>query len=577
MTFEPEQISLKLDKSLTRADVENMLEQQGDSKSLNLSGLNLSVINFAEMDLSGTTFAFAHLNGANLFKANLQKATFNSARLNGVKGRQARFDEADLDNASLIEAKLDEASFAKAHLHMTNLSGANLRSATLCEANLSSANLSEADLTGANLSGADLSQANLSRAILRDTDLSATDLRGAVLGGAKLDGARLDGANLSQVRLLLANLHTARLRQADLSGADFSWSDLGEANLSEADLSGAKLIETNLTGADLRYANLYQANFSGANLSDARLVGADLNEVNLSGATLNGAYLSDDQKEMLSSSGDVLGLDQTRTDRELGELEAARHPAEEPAHTANGFVSIMDELPDLPLSGQTEADLEASAVLPSLEDPARVEGPVLVEYAETELPPLLPDLPRQNYALGSPAFVGMTASTVSLQLKETPVSVSRLARLLDGLGCLHAGLGLIGQEKFAELVEFYRSPDSQSSLAGGLSIKSFDAAAGRLELTASDTIALAAVNSALSGISTASVGIDARELAENVLESFSPGLNPVVKSVAAQVLVGNIRQLAAGPAFDIVPGPASGDLNDTGKAEKPGPGPEFPF
>jgi uncharacterized protein YjbI with pentapeptide repeats len=574
LSFEPDAISLKLDKSLTRADVEKMLEQQGDSANLNLSGLNLSVIDFAGMDLSGAAFTYAHLNGANLLEANLENATFNSARLNGVKGRRVRLDQADLANASMIEAKLEEASFTGAVLTRTNLSGADLRRANLSEATLNGTNLSEADLTGANLANANLSQANLSRAILRDTDLSHTDLRGAVLGGAKLEGARLDGANLSQVRLLLANLHNARLSQAILNQTDFSWSDLGEANLSKADLTGAKLIETDLTGADLRDAILQQANFSGANLSDTRLVGANLAEVSLSGATLNGAYLSDEQKEMLASSGDVLGLDQTRSAQELHDLEAAQRLLEELAHPTNGFVSET-EMNGLRQSGQTEADLEATFDLPSLAGPTPAESQAPADYAETELPPLFPNLTftGQNSYQTAPAFVQTPVSTVSLIVKETPVAVSGLARLLDGLDRLYSSLTLIRQEKFAELVEFYGSPDSQPGLdpANRLSIKSFDAATGHLILTAPDA-ALTALNSALAAISSPSVKIEARELAGTVLESFSPGLDPVVKAITAQTLVENFRQLAAGPPFDLAAAPPPADA--TGEAENPRPGPD---
>jgi len=563
LSFEPEEISLKLDKSLTREDVENLLEQQGDSRNLNLSGLNLSVVNFAEMDLSGAAFAYAHLNGANLLNTNLVRTNLNSARLNGVKGHGVRFDQADLANASLIEAKLEEASFAGAFLNKTNFSGADLRKATLAGADLSEANLSETDLSEANLSEASLSQANLSRAILRDTDLSATDLRGAVLGGAKLDGARLDGANLSQVRLLLANLHKAQLSQAILNQTDLSWSDLGEANLHGADLNGAKLIETDLTGADLREANLREANLSGANLTGTLLIGADLSETNLSGATLSGAYLTAEQKEMLAAAGDVLGLDETLGPQELADLEASLAAANDPEdissfHTANGQVHPEED--GLRLFGQTEADLEASASLPSLDEIPLEEDSNPRDFAATVIS--LPDrdlsTARPTAHQSAPLFVPSPLSTLSLVVKEAPLSVGRLSRLLTDLERLHTALRFIRSDKFGDLVEFYRSPDTLfGPVVAGLMLKGFDTRSGQLDLTASDPDAFPALNSLLAGITNPAEEVTAYELAESVMDNFAPGLDLQVKAIVARPLVEFIQQLAEGPEFALPVDPSA--------------------
>ena len=558
MSFEPEEISLKLDKSLTRADVENLLEQQGDSQKLNLSGLNLSVVDFAEMDLSGAAFAYAHLNGANLLNANLENTNLNSARLNGVKGRRARLNTADLANASLIEAKLEEASFSGSLLSKANFSGADLRRANFAAANLSEANLSEANLSEANLSEANLSQANLSRADLRDTDLRRTDLRGAVLGGAKLDGATLDGANLSQVRLLLANLHKARFSEAVLNEADFSWSNLSEANLSRADLTGAKLIEADLTGADLREANLQEANLSGANLSGTLLVGAKLGEANLSGATLSGAYLSDEQKELLAAGGDVLGLDETRSAADLAELEASRRNAA--FHTSNGMVH-SDREGDLTLSVQTEADLEVAASLPSLEE---VAGDITsgdpLSAAESAGPAALAPL-----ASFQTSFVDPPLSTVSLVVKETPLSAAALAALLGGLDRLHTALNFIREEKFAELVEFYRSPGVRPAPAdGALTVQSFDAATGQIVFTATDPGAFPAFISLLAGVSRPAEETSPAGLAESALDDFTPDLDPALRAIAAQPLVDCIGQLAVGPRFDVALPPESAGAGPEG-------------
>jgi uncharacterized protein YjbI with pentapeptide repeats len=556
LSFEPEEISLKLDKSLTREDVEDLLEQRGDSKNLNLSGLNLSVINFAGMNLPGAAFANAHLNGAILLNANLAKTDFHSARLNGVKGHRVRLDGADLARASLIEAELEGASFTGAFLNKTNLSGADLRKATLTGADLSEANLSEADLSQANLSQANLSQANLSRAVLRDTDLRTTDLRGAVLGGAKLDGARLDGANLSQVRLLLANLHKAQLSQAILNQTDLSWSDLAGANLRGAGLSGAKLIEADLSGADLREANLSGANLSGANLSGALLIGADLSETNLSGATLSGAYLTAAQKETLAG---VLGLDETRTPQELAELEASRtaapHPDETPLHTANGQTHPAEE-------GPLRLDLQASASLPSLPDftaapeaaakiSPRDSDATVISLPDRDLTP--PPTPARPTAFQSaPLFAPAPLSTVSLVVKETPLAVGRLSRLLSDLERLHTALRFIRSEKYADLVEFYRSPATLfGPVVAGLLLKGFDLKSGQLDLTASDADAFPALHSLLAGITSPAEEVTAYELAENVLAKFASGLEAPLKAIAARPLVEFIQQLAEGPQFEL--------------------------
>jgi hypothetical protein len=399
---------------------------------------------------------------------------------------------------------------------------------------------------------------------LRDTDLSATDLRGAVLGGAKLDGARLDGANLSQVRLVLANLHKAQLSQAILNQTDFSWSDLGEANLSGADLNGAKLIETDLTGADLREANLREANLSGANLTGTLLIGADLAEVNLSGATLSGAYLSAEQKETLVEAGDVLGLDETHSPQELAELEAtlaaSDHPDEPPLHTANGQVHPAQE-GGLRLSGQTEADLQASASLPSL-------GGFVAEEAEAEINPrdidatvislpnrdlTPPTTPARPTAFQSaPLFVPSPLSTVSLVVKETPLSIGRLSRLLSDLERLHTALRFIRSEKYADLVEFYRSPDTLfGPVVAGLMLKGFDSKTGQLDLTAADPDAFPALHSLLAGITNPAEEVTAYELAEHVLDDFTDGLDPHLKAIVARPLVEFIQQLAEGPQFEL--------------------------
>lgn len=577
MSFEPDEISLKPDKSLTRADVEDLLQQQGTSEQLNLSGLNLAVINFAAMDLQGAAFAYAHLNGANLLEANLERANLSAARLNGVKGHKVRLDEANLQGASLIEAKLDEASLRKAKLNQVNLSGADLRKANLSEADLSGANLSEADLSGADLSKACLYQSNLSRAILLETNLSEADLREAILGGAKLDGAKLDGANLSQVRLILVDFHEAKMSQANLSQADLSWSDLSGANLSNANLSEAKLIETDLTNADLRNASLTRANFSGANLSGARLVGAELHEVNLSGANLAGAYLSEQQKGFLEVLGDVLGLDETRSAQELSDLDAQTQP-EETAQSPNGHVPVA-ELDGL--EPPARAAVKATADLPPL---ASVTNPdsLQPEFAETELPALSTESKQQNQGQAglTPAFdeENTASPTLSLVLKEQPLNVQSLARLLSALDELYFRFRLIEQGRFAELIKFHHSPDKRPNHNSSLTVRIL---LSKIELTVPQDLAAAllALNSLLVGIGKVrhrvypagqTIEINpALWLAESVVQTFWPRLDPNVWAMVAQTMLENIIQLADGPEFKLTGGKAAALPGNASPADWP--------
>lgn len=567
MSFEPEEISLKPDKSLTRADVEALLLQQGSPARLNLSGLNLSVVDFSGMDLSGAAFSYTHLNGANLLNANLEKADLRGARLNGVRGSNTRLAEANLDGASLIEARLEGAVFWKAQLTNANLSGAALRNADLHEVNLTGANLSEADLSGADLSKACLYQANLSRTILLEANLTEADLHEAILGGAKLHGARLEKTNLSRVRLVLVKLQEAKLCQANLSHCDLSWSDLSRANLSRADLSEAKLVETDLTGADLRDAILTNANFSGANLTEARLIGADLQAVNLSGANLTGAYLSEQQKALLDLRGDVLGLAETRTAQELSDLEA-QHAPEEVPESPNGFVTPI-ALVDLEQPAPDATALEAAAELPLLV-PETFEDTAATAAALPDLPSLVVALDSQSQGPDATAETPVpdeaAAPGLKLLIKEQPLGAQSLANLLAALEELYGCFRLIEQGRFAELIEFSRITAKRGEQPAALIITGFSSASGEIELASAEnpSTSLQGLDGILAGIVRPEKpqGADpagrqkaveaARVLAETTLQSLFPGLDPAVRVMAAQTMLESILSLATGP--ELAPG-----------------------
>jgi hypothetical protein len=137
MSVDVSSLSGKGKRSLTRADVEELLRQAGSSERLRLAGENISGSNLSNLNLS---------------RANLMKADLSGADLRGT----------DLSRVNLVRANLSGA----------NLSDANLNGANLAGANLSRADLSRADLSRADLSRANLSNANLTKIRIADTKFS---------------------------------------------------------------------------------------------------------------------------------------------------------------------------------------------------------------------------------------------------------------------------------------------------------------------------------------------------------------------------------------------------------------------
>ena len=162
--------------------------------------------------------------------------------------------------------------------------------------NLTGRNLERINLTGFSLQGANLSGANLGSADLSATDLSYANLGSANLFHANLFHANLGSADLSGAELIYANLGSANLRSANLSAADLSYAnlsgaDLNGVHLSKANLFHAYLISADLSAADLSYASLSAANLSYAHLSASDLSYASLGSANLFNADLSGAIL----------------------------------------------------------------------------------------------------------------------------------------------------------------------------------------------------------------------------------------------------------------------------------------------
>ena len=179
----------------TTEEILQLIEANGGSKGLDLSGKDLSGIDLSreriqaelekvrEEDPEAKPVWVSWItDGINLAEANLQEANLRGA---------------NLQEADLVEANLQGARLGKANLQGASLGGANLQGADLWEANLKGAFLPEA-----NLQGADLLEANLREAFLEGTDLTEVDL----LHAQSLDGIALFGANLSRTNLSMWQL-----------------------------------------------------------------------------------------------------------------------------------------------------------------------------------------------------------------------------------------------------------------------------------------------------------------------------------------------------------------------------------
>jgi uncharacterized protein YjbI with pentapeptide repeats len=160
---------------LARKDVLGLIDSNGGSEGLDLSGYDLSGINLSKLNLHGIIFGnieilqlaetedvitkSANLDGAWLERSNLQRANFGRVSMKG-----ASFFQSDLTEATLWVANAEGSTFSKANLSRANLYGTVLRDCKLVQARLEGANLDRADLTGIHLSmesiGSELLQEN---------------------------------------------------------------------------------------------------------------------------------------------------------------------------------------------------------------------------------------------------------------------------------------------------------------------------------------------------------------------------------------------------------------------------------
>ena len=135
-------------KKLTREDIVQLIEGNGRTWGLDLSGKYLSDADLSGMNLMGVNFSKAVLNRSNLSNAFLERANFQEAScwrtdmsgssLWSADFRGAELDECDLRGAYLQRAKLQEANLSKALL-----AGADLHRAYFSETLLNRKSLGE--------------------------------------------------------------------------------------------------------------------------------------------------------------------------------------------------------------------------------------------------------------------------------------------------------------------------------------------------------------------------------------------------------------------------------------------------
>ncbi|AKB72303.1 pentapeptide repeat-containing protein [Methanosarcina mazei] len=118
----------------------------GESRMINLTGLNLQEAFFNVANLGGVYFCKSNLKGANFLLASLPETDFASVNASG-----AYFNGAYLKNSDFKGANLEGAQFEVANLKGAKFEGANLKGANFEGANFEGANLKGANLEGANL------------------------------------------------------------------------------------------------------------------------------------------------------------------------------------------------------------------------------------------------------------------------------------------------------------------------------------------------------------------------------------------------------------------------------------------
>ena len=182
----------------TRAEILTLIEENGGSEGLDLSGKDLSGIDLGREAIAGE-----------LEKVRRRTPGATPAWYSELKG-----------GINLGGANLRWAYLSNAILTCANLRGADLRNTILTCANLQGAGLSIANLRGAFLSDANLRWANLWNTNLHETNLVGANLQGIWLAYSHLEKIDFFGVkSLEGAYFYNAFLDDTRLKREQLGGA----------------------------------------------------------------------------------------------------------------------------------------------------------------------------------------------------------------------------------------------------------------------------------------------------------------------------------------------------------------------
>ena len=106
---------------LTRKDIDNLIEANGGSAGIDLTGCDLTRLDLREMYLRGARLSDSHfyltdLSGSTLGNCDLRHANFHDANLNNVDFYLADLENAHLVGTSLLNANLNRANITNARL-----------------------------------------------------------------------------------------------------------------------------------------------------------------------------------------------------------------------------------------------------------------------------------------------------------------------------------------------------------------------------------------------------------------------------------------------------------------------------
>jgi len=158
----------KRNMKLTREDVMTLIEINGSSKKLDLSGCDLSGVNLSKLNLEEIFFGTTKIVMSATIEEMSSGANLEGAMLERANLKGANFGRANLKRAKFYKSDLTEATFWAA-----DMEGVDLRGTTLTNADFYTAILKDARLLGARLNGANLLRAYLAGAMLSMKDIGS--------------------------------------------------------------------------------------------------------------------------------------------------------------------------------------------------------------------------------------------------------------------------------------------------------------------------------------------------------------------------------------------------------------------